>query len=41
MVHSFMRGSLLLASILLLAPWSSARAEEARTALVPRICNVG
>ena len=34
MVPSCMRASLLLASILVLAPWFSARAEEARTALV-------
>ena len=34
MVHSCTRLSLLLASILLLAPWFAARAEEARTALV-------
>ena len=34
MVHRCTRVSLLLASILLLAPWFAARAEEARTALV-------
>ena len=34
MVHRCMRVSLLLASILLFAPWSAACAEEARTALV-------
>ena len=34
MVDSRMRNSLLPASILLLAPWFAARAEEARTALV-------
>ena len=34
MVQSCIRGSLLLTSMLLLAPWFTARAEEARTALV-------
>ncbi len=34
MIQSCMRGAILLASILLLATWSAARADEARTALV-------